>query len=234
MAAVANDSVNPDISLLRDINGLAKRAPHGVDRAVEILGGYGLIGLTLLLAALCWWRVARRAPVADAPAAVAGVAWSGLAAGLALLLNIPIRALVQRPRPSVDHDGLDVLVHGPAHHYAFVSDHATLIAAVAVGLFMVNRKAGAVAILLALAEGFARIYVGVQYPTDVIGGFALGAATTLLLAPLALAVLTSLATAVSHTRAAPLIHSRRHPRPTPADPTTPYPQQRADDKRLAA
>jgi undecaprenyl-diphosphatase len=230
MAAVANDSVNPDIHLLRQINDLAKQAPRGVDRTVEFLGQYGLIGLSLLLAALCWWRVARRAPAAEAPAAVAGVLWSALAAGVAVLLNIPIRALVQRPRPSVDHDGLDVLVRGHAHHYSFVSDHATLTAAVAVGVFMVSRKFGTVAILLALGEGFCRVYMGVHYPTDVIGGFALGAATTLLLAPLGLALLTSLTTAVSRSRAAALIHSRHRP-PAPA---TAYPHHRADDKRLAA
>jgi undecaprenyl-diphosphatase len=233
MAAVANDSVNPDISLLRDINDLAKQAPRGVDRAVEFLGDYGLIALAVLLAALCWWRVARRAPVADAPAAVAGVVWSGLAAVIAILLNIPMRALVQRPRPYADHDGLDVLERHQTH-YSFVSDHATLTAALAVGLFMVSRKAGAAAILLALGEGFCRVYMGVHYPTDVIGGFALGAATTLLLAPLGLALLTSLSTAVSHTRAAFLIHSRHRPPVTAPGPATPYPHQHADDKRLAA
>lgn len=49
MAEVANDSVNPDISLLRDINGLAKQAPRGVDHAMEFMGEYGLIALMLLL-----------------------------------------------------------------------------------------------------------------------------------------------------------------------------------------
>lgn len=234
MAAVANDSANPDVSLLRDINDLAKQAPRSVDRAVEFIGEYGLIALVVLLAALCWWRVARRAPAADAPAAVAGVLWSGLAAGVALLLNIPIRALVARPRPFVDHDGVDVLVHGKTD-YSFVSDHATLTAAMAVALFMVSRKIGAVAILLALGEGFCRVYMGVHYPTDVIGGFALGAATSLLLAPLALALLTSLTTAVSRSRGAFLVHARPRRRlASSPDAAAAAPRQHADDKDLAA
>jgi undecaprenyl-diphosphatase len=199
---------------------------------VEFIGEYGLIALVVLLAGLCWWRVARRAPVADAPAAVAGVLWSGLAAGIALLLNIPIRALVQRPRPFVEHDGLDVLIKGKTD-YSFVSDHATLTAAMAVALFMVSRKIGTVAILLALGEGFCRVYMGVHYPTDVIGGFALGAATALLLAPLALALLTSLTTAVSHSRASSLIHSR-HRSPAAPNGTPASPRHHADDKGLAA
>lgn len=233
MADVAHDSANPDISLLRDINDLARQAPRGVDRFVEFAGEYGLIALMVLLAGLCWWRVARRSP--DAPAAVAGVMWSGLAAGIALLLNIPIRALVQRPRPFVDHDGIDVLVHGKTD-YSFVSDHATLTAAMAVGIFMVSRKLGALALLLALGEGFCRVYLGVHYPTDVIGGFALGAATTLLLAPLALALLTALTTAVSRSRAASLVRSPRAPRLTPPAPRRgeAYPHPSAHDKDLAA
>jgi len=229
MAEVANDSVNPDISLLRGINDFAKESPHGVDRAVELLSGYGLIALMTLLAAWCWWRVARRS--ADAPAAVAGVLWSLLAGGLAVLVNIPIRAFVQRPRPSVDHDGLDVLVHG-GHYYSFVSDHAAVAGAMAVGLFMVSRAVGLAALLLALAEGFTRVYLGVQYPTDVIGGFALGAATALLLAPLGLAVLTRATTSLTATRVSPLIR-RRSPFPPPPEGAQP-PRHHADDKGLAA
>ena len=229
MAEVANDSVNnPDITLLRDINGLAKRAPHGVDRAVTFIGEYGLIALTLLLAGWCWWRIARRAD--DAPAAVAGVLWALLGAGIALLLNIPVRALVRRPRPFVDHDGLDVLVRHKAD-YSFVSDHATLTAAVAVGLFMVSRKLGAVALVLALCEGFCRVYMGVHYPTDVIGGFALGTATVLLLAPLALTLLTALTTAVAGSRASFLVVSPRPPRTL--DPASGR-RHTSTDKDLAA
>ncbi|MFG1811000.1 phosphatase PAP2 family protein [Streptomyces sp. NPDC049040] len=231
MAEVANDSANPDITLLRSINDLAKQAPRGVDKAVEFAGEYGLIILTALLAGWCWWRVARRS--SDAPAAVAGVLWSCLAAGTALLLNFPVRALVRRPRPYVDHDGLDVLV--PGHHpMSFVSDHVTLTAAVAVGLFMVSRKAGAIALVIALAEGFTQVYLGAHYPTDVVGGFALGAATALLLAPIALALLTALTTAVARTRASFLVRARPTPYGGPPRAASPHHRHSADDKDLAA
>ncbi|SEG88881.1 undecaprenyl-diphosphatase [Actinacidiphila yanglinensis] len=209
MAKVAGDSANPDVSLLRGVNGLSGHAPRGVDRAVEWAGGYGLVALALVLVVLCWWRVARRAE--DAPAAVAGVLWSALAAGIALLLDLPIRALVQRPRPYLDHDGLHVLVHEGG--YSFVSVRSAVIAAVAVGLFTVSRRFGAVALLAALAEGFCDIYVGTHYPTDVIGGFALGTATALLLTAPAVALLTALTTRLARGRASALVRS---PRTVPA------------------
>ncbi|WP_202235176.1 phosphatase PAP2 family protein [Actinacidiphila reveromycinica] len=230
MAKVAGDTVNPDVSLLRGVNGLSGHAPRGVDRLVEWAGGYGLVALAFVLALWCWWRVARRAE--DAPAAVAGVLWSGLAAGIAMLLDLPIRALVQRPRPYVDHDGLRVLVHDGG--YSFVSVRGAVIAALAVGLFTVDRRFGAIALLAALAEGFCDVYVGAYYPTDVIGGFALGAATALLLTAPALALLTALTRRLARGRVAALV--RATPRTAPAARRL-GPREvghRAADKDLAA
>jgi undecaprenyl-diphosphatase len=224
------DGTNPDVSLLRDINGLAKGAPHWLDRLVEFAGNYGLILLVVLVAGWCWWRVARHSAVEEAPAAVAGVLWSGLSAGIALLLNVPLREFVARPRPFVDHNGLDVLVKG-TNGFSFVSDHSTLTMAMGVGLFLVSRKTGLLAIGIALTEGFCRVYMGVHYPTDVVGGFALGTAVALLLAPPAMMVLTPPVAAVGRSRLGWLIRSPRQR--TPGD-GVPYPEPSAHDKGLAA
>ncbi|MFJ9420434.1 phosphatase PAP2 family protein [Streptomyces sp. NPDC101227] len=196
MAGLALEGPNPDVDVLDGINGLAKGAPHWVNKAMEYIGEYGIIAGLGVLCLIAWWG-ARRKP--DAPAAIAGFVWAPLAAGLALLANIPIRSFVERPRPFKDHAGLEVLIPGKSD-YSFVSDHATLTMAVGVGLFVASRKYGLLGIALALAEGFCRVYMGVHYPTDVVGGFALGTAVALLLAPVAQALLVPLMTAIGRSR----------------------------------
>ncbi|MFJ8596049.1 phosphatase PAP2 family protein [Streptomyces sp. NPDC093598] len=194
MAGLADSGSNPDVDLLYDINGLAKDAPAWLDRVMEYVGEYGLLLAIVLLVVGCWWSVRRRGDE-DAASTVAALIWAPLAAGIAVLVNVPIRGFVERPRPFLDHQGLEVLVKGKTD-YSFVSDHATIVMALAVGLFVANRKFGLAGLVLALFGGFIRVYMGVHYPTDVVGGFALGTAVALLLSPLAMALLTPVVQAV--------------------------------------
>ncbi|MFI1965930.1 phosphatase PAP2 family protein [Streptomyces pathocidini] len=206
MAGVESTGSNPDVSLLYDINGLAADAPNWFDRVMEWVGEYGILAALTLLMVWCWWTVRKRE---NAPSAVAGLLWAPLAAGVALLVNIPIRGFVERPRPFVDHDGLEVLIAGKTD-YSFVSDHSTMAMALGVGIFVAHRKFGLAGIALALLEGFCRVYMGVHYPTDVVGGFALGTAAALLLAPAAMALLTPVTRAVADSpRVGWLVRSQR-------------------------
>ncbi|MCT7353747.1 phosphatase PAP2 family protein [Streptomyces sp. 15-116A] len=194
MAGLAESGSNPDVDLLYDINGLAKDAPPWFDRIMEYVGEYGLLLAMVLLVLWCWWGVRRRGGE-DAAPSVAALVWAPLAAGVAVLVNVPIRGFVERPRPFKDHQGLEVLVSGK-NDFSFVSDHATITMALAVGLFVANRKFGLVGIGIALLEGFCRVYMGVHYPTDVVGGLALGTAVALLLSPVAMALLTPVTRAI--------------------------------------
>ncbi|MCW5250678.1 MULTISPECIES: phosphatase PAP2 family protein [unclassified Streptomyces] len=194
MAGLAESGSNPDVDLLYEINGLAKDAPHWFDRVMEFVGEYGLLFAIVLMVLWCWWGVRRRGGE-DAAPSVAALLWAPLAAGVAVLVNVPIRGFVERPRPFNDHQGLEVLVDGK-DDFSFVSDHATLCMAMAVALFVAHRRFGIAAIVLAVFGGFIRVYMGVHYPTDVVGGFALGTAVALLLSPLAMALLTPLTRAV--------------------------------------
>jgi undecaprenyl-diphosphatase len=188
---------NPDVDLLYEVNGIAEAAPTWADVTMEYVGEYGILLALVLLGLWAWWRHVRtRETREEAVTGFTGLVWTPLAAVVAVIVNIPIRGFVERPRPFLEHKGLDVLIKGKTD-FSFVSDHATLAMALAVGIYLVNRKLGLVGIVLAVLAGFSRVYMGVHYPTDVVGGLALGMAVALLLAPTAVWLLTPLVRAVA-------------------------------------
>ncbi|MFD7924046.1 phosphatase PAP2 family protein [Streptomyces sp. NPDC059740] len=203
MSALALDGSNPDLGLLEWLNQLARDAPGRLDAVVRAAGDYGVLVLLFLVLGAVWWVVRRRD---EAPAAVASLVWALAGAGVAVLANIPIREFVARPRPYRSHPGLTVLADGD-HAFSFVSDHATAAMAIGVGLFMVRRSWGLVGVGLAVVQGLCQVYLGAHYPTDVIGGYALGAATVLLLSSPAQAVLVPLCRRLAATRLGGLVRA---------------------------
>ena len=106
---------------------------------------------------------------------------AGLSAGLALAVGKVISELVDRARPFVqDPHG----VHLFASHTAdpgFPSDHATGAFAVAMAIWLRNRRWGTVALLAAALLSVGRVAIGVHFPSDVVAGAALGCGAALLL-----------------------------------------------------
>lgn len=103
-----------------------------------------------------------------------------LSVGAGTLLSQLLKMLYDRPRPEI----VDHLV--VTHTASFPSGHATMstvvyltLAALVVRLVEQTRVRVyvlAVAILVSLAVGLSRIYLGVHWPSDVAAGWALGAA----------------------------------------------------------
>ena len=109
-----------------------------------------------------------------------GASAAGFAAVIALLLGHFISGAVDRVRPFVDHPQIHLLIHH-ARDAGFPSDHATGAFAIAVALFLRDRVAGGIALVLATLVALSRVIVGAHYPTDVLAGAALGGGVALLL-----------------------------------------------------
>ena len=110
-----------------------------------------------------------------------GVVAAGFSALLALGAAQIIAHIWERPRPYIAHPGDAHLFIAASHDPSFPSDHATAAFAIAVALLLRHRKAGILAIVMAVTLCVARVAVGTHYPGDVLGGALLGSAAALVL-----------------------------------------------------
>lgn len=153
--------------------------------------------LTVVTAVLLVRRVPRNA-VLIAPLSAAGAA----------ILIFAVKLLIARPRPTIGE------VVAVASGFSFPSGHsaqgvATYGALAWVGAYLVTRRriqiaAWLAAVSVALLIGLSRLYLGVHWLSDVIGGYVLAASW--------LAVTVIAVTTTHRIR----VHRRRHP---PAGPT---------------
>ncbi|MBI3989462.1 MAG: phosphatase PAP2 family protein [candidate division NC10 bacterium] len=102
-----------------------------------------------------------------------------LADGSATLL----KNLFQRARPCQVLDQVRILV-GCSSSFALPSNHATNIFAIASFFAYADRRLLVPLFVLAFLVGYSRIYVGVHYPLDVLGGAVLGIALGLFISAL--------------------------------------------------
>jgi undecaprenyl-diphosphatase len=149
-----------DRALLDAINGL----PDGLD-VVEVpmqLGGLGLLPFVAVLLGVVTGRV----PAALAVASAEIGAW---------LVANRLKELVERARPAALLDG--VHVRADASGLGYPSSHAAVAAAAATIAFVwLPARHRWAPVALAVVVAFARVFTGVHFPLDVIGGAAIGVA----------------------------------------------------------
>lgn len=87
--------------------------------------------------------------------------------------NALIGVFFFRYRPFVVHQ-VTQLIDRTSTDKSFPSDHTAVAFAIATIIAAHNRIAGIIAYATALCIGLSRIYVGVHYPTDIMGGIVVG------------------------------------------------------------
>jgi undecaprenyl-diphosphatase len=110
-----------------------------------------------------------------------------------------IDRLWARPRPFIAHPDTVHLLATHAADPSFPSDHVVAASAIAVVLVFFHQRWGVAALLFAAVLAYARVYIGVHYPGDVLGGFLVGTVVALVLVRLATPLMTWLAALVDRT-----------------------------------
>lgn len=102
----------------------------------------------------------------------------GSAAVARLVVGEIIKRLYYHPRPYWVLDNVRLLLAKELES-SFPSGHTIFVFALATGVYLYNKKIGKWYFALAGLVGFARVFVGVHWPYDIIGGIVLGIPTAL-------------------------------------------------------
>ncbi len=158
-----------DVRLLRQIHSLLPAWLETPMTAATTLGYYSVVAVLLAIAAYLFYRNGSKPEALLLPICAFG----------SMVLATTLKNLDHRARP---HLFRFLSYHGPSS-YAFPSGHATVAAGfwgvlvLLVALKLVGWRRWCLiglGTVLVLLIGFSRLYLGVHYPSDVLGGYLLG------------------------------------------------------------
>ena len=165
---VEGDADQFDLAVMHVVHQVDNEPMHALMEGATQLGTHLAIGTAAGLTALAMLRKDR-----------SGDAWTVIVStGGAMIINTALKNVFQRQRPQE----LARRIRLPKSH-SFPSGHSLLSAATypIVTHHLVQNESAAVqgfahaaAMTTILAVGFSRVYFGVHFPSDVLGGFALG------------------------------------------------------------
>ncbi len=129
---------------------------------ISRLGNSGIIWVIIGLIMICFKKYRK----------------SGIAVIIALVFclvfgNGILKNIVGRSRPCWIDDSIKLLIDIPKD-YSFPSGHTFSSFAAAISITFFHKKEGVAAFILAILIAFSRLYLFVHYPSDILGGIALG------------------------------------------------------------
>ena len=158
-----------DESLLLRLNSWLGMS-SGFDTLIKLVAVYSIYTVPFVLVFL-WFKKIREAGVR---AALSGlIFW--------LVVSPLIAEVWFRPRPPLaELGGQELLFHRPT--YSFPSDHAGFLAAITLTFYLNGyRNIAAAFFVLTIVVSLARIAVGFHFPTDILGGWVIGALVALVI-----------------------------------------------------
>ena len=130
----------------------------------KYLSDYGVIIMGVYLVLMLMWDKRKIFPIAAACV---------ISGQLGDFIKDLLKDYVMRPRPFHDISALVPLKRPKG--FSFPSGHTTLAFAVAFIVYRIlPKKYGIPVICMAVLVAFSRLYMGVHYPTDILGGICVG------------------------------------------------------------
>jgi undecaprenyl-diphosphatase len=164
-----------DQNLFLWINGLAGKFSPADWLLRGIANDYlVIVSASLVLLVLWLWGSQTSQRENNQKAVVVAALSLGISQGFLNLSNL----FYFRPRPFNELDA-NVIFYQPTDS-SFPSNSAAIVFAIAFAVLLFNRRVGIYLLILACLHGFSRIYVGIHYPLDIVGGAAFGGFTALL------------------------------------------------------
>jgi len=177
--------VGLDRALFRWINGLSGHFSWLDNTISGFASDYFMIVAMCLVLVAMWFGTRDKQKRLDNQVTVAAAMISlGLSSAMVALLNIffvtnhmfegtTIANLFNRPRPFNAEVGVNLLFYCPTDP-SFPSNLAAVVFGLAFAVWLKNRKVGGWLLGMGALAALARVYVGIHYPGDMLGGAIIG------------------------------------------------------------